>query len=145
MKKLLFAFSLPILLFCLQIPPAGAQPAATAVCDNGTELTIHKEKQFEICWERNPEPDVDKYQIYISMTEGQVEATFGEPVDVAMACNDNYCFSGPLVKPEVGTYWFTVTALDTSQNLESAHSNEVKLVIEDRTPSKPSGCSIRLF
>ena len=67
-----------------------------------------------LSWDGNTESDLSGYKIYF----GVVSGSYGDPVDVGNTK------SHTLSDLADGTYYFTVTALDTSGN-ESLFSNEV--------------------
>lgn len=67
-----------------------------------------------LSWDANTESDLSGYKIYFGMASG----SYGNPVDVGNTTSHTFSDLAD------GTYYFTVTALDTSGN-ESLFSNEV--------------------
>ena len=86
--------------------------------------------QVEVSWNANTEADLAGYNVYYGTESG----TYGEPVSTTETSQLL------TLTPEVGTtYYFAVTAYDTSSN-ESAFSEEVSLFVPDPTaPAKPTG------
>ena len=84
----------------------------------------------QVSWNANTEADLAGYNVYYGTESG----TYGEPVSTTETSQLL------TLTPEVGTtYYFAVTAYDTSSN-ESAFSEEVSLFVPDPTaPAKPTG------
>lgn len=85
----------------------------------------------QVTWNPNTEPDLSGYKLYHGTASGQ----YGEPVDVG-----NVTGHVMEITPQYGaTYYFAVTAYDTSGN-ESGYSDEATCFIPDgRAPEKPTG------
>ena len=85
----------------------------------------------QITWNPNTEPDLSGYKLYHGTASGQ----YGEPVDVG-----NVTGHVMEITPQYGgTYYFAVTAYDTSGN-ESGYSDEATCFIPDGVkPEKPTG------
>ena len=85
----------------------------------------------QVTWNPNTEPDLSGYKLYHGTASGQ----YGEPVDVG-----NVTEHVMEITPQHGaTYYFALTAYDTSGN-ESGYSDEATCFIPDgRAPEKPTG------
>ena len=85
----------------------------------------------QVNWNPNTEPDLAGYRIYVGTASGQ----YGEPVDVG-----NVTEHVMEITPQHGaTYYFALTAYDTSGN-ESGYSAEASCFVPDgRAPEKPTG------
>ena len=85
----------------------------------------------QVTWNPNTEPDLSGYKLYHGTASGQ----YGEPVDVG-----NVTGHIMEITPEYGaTYYFALTAYDTSGN-ESGYSDEASCFVPDgRAPEKPTG------
>jgi hypothetical protein len=85
----------------------------------------------QVTWNPNTEPDLAGYKLYHGTASGQ----YGEPVDVG-----NVTGHVMEITPQHGaTYYFALTAYDTSGN-ESGYSDEATCFIPDgRAPEKPTG------
>lgn len=85
----------------------------------------------QVTWNPNTEPDLSGYKLYHGTASGQ----YGEPVDVG-----NVTGHVMEITPEYGaTYYFALTAYDTSGN-ESGYSDEASCFVPDgRAPEKPTG------
>jgi len=85
----------------------------------------------QVTWNPNTEPDLSGYKLYHGTASGQ----YGEPVDVG-----NVTGHVMEITPQHGaTYYFALTAYDTSGN-ESGYSDEATCFIPDgRAPEKPTG------
>lgn len=86
---------------------------------------------INVSWNPNTEPDLAGYRLYVGEASGQ----YGEPVDVG-----NVTGHVMEITPEYGaTYYFALTAYDTSGN-ESGYSDEATCFVPDgRAPEKPTG------
>ena len=86
---------------------------------------------INVSWNPNTEEDLAGYRLYVGEASGQ----YGEPVDVG-----NVTGHVMEITPEYGaTYYFALTAYDTSGN-ESGYSAEATCFIPDgRAPEKPTG------
>ena len=86
---------------------------------------------LQISWNANPDTDLAGYKVYQGTASGQ----YGEPVDVG-----NVTGHVMEITPQYGgTYYFAVTAYDTSGN-ESGYSDEATCFIPDGVkPEKPTG------
>jgi hypothetical protein len=73
------------------------------------------EADVRLSWNPNREPDLAGYKVYY----GTASRTYGKPVDVGK--RTTYSVTGL----NAGTYYFAVTAFDTSGN-ESRFSNEIR-------------------
>lgn len=89
-----------------------------------------------VSWNPNTEEDLAGYRLYVGTASGQ----YGEPVDVG-----NLTEHTMQIAPQYGTtYYFAVTAYDTSGN-ESGYSDEASLFIQDGVPpAKPKGLIARI-
>jgi len=85
----------------------------------------------QVTWNPNTEEDLAGYRLYVGQASGQ----YGEPVDVG-----NVTGHVMEITPEYGaTYYFALTAYDTSGN-ESGYSDEASCFVpDDRAPEKPTG------
>jgi len=85
----------------------------------------------QVTWNPNTEPDLSGYKLYHGTASGQ----YGEPVDVG-----NVTGHVMEITPQHGaTYYFALTAYDTSGN-ESGYSDEASCFVPDgRAPEKPTG------
>ena len=103
-------------------------------------------------WDANTEPDLAKYKLYQSETEGgpytkaQVVGE-GNLVAIITVVGLNPTLPDP-ANPEYtlenvadGTHYWVLTAADLSNN-ESGFSNEVSTTIDSTPPAPPSGLSI---
>lgn len=92
--------------------------------------------QIQVTWNANTEEDLAGYRLYVGTASGQ----YGEPVDVG-----NLTEHTMQIAPQYGTtYYFAVTAYDTSGN-ESGYSDEASLFIQDGVPpAKPKGLIARI-
>ena len=86
---------------------------------------------IQVNWNPNTEEDLAGYRLYVGTASGQ----YGEPVDVG-----NVTGHVMEITPEHGaTYYFALTAYDTSGN-ESGYSAEASCFVPDgRAPEKPTG------
>ena len=86
---------------------------------------------INVSWNPNTEPDLAGYKLYHGTASGQ----YSEPVDVG-----NVTGHVMEITPEHGaTYYFALTAYDTSGN-ESGYSDEASCFVPDgRAPEKPTG------
>ena len=86
---------------------------------------------INVSWNPNTEPDLAGYRLYVGEASGQ----YGEPVDVG-----NVTGHVMEITPEYGaTYYFALTAYDTSGN-ESGYSDEATCFVPDGVkPEKPTG------
>jgi hypothetical protein len=84
-----------------------------------------------ITWNANTEADLAGYKLYYGTHPGQ----YGEPVDVGKVTE-----CGIPIKPDqAATYYFALTAYDTSGN-ESGYSEEATCFVPDGAPpAKPTG------
>lgn len=82
-------------------------------------------------WDANTEPDLAGYKVYF----GTASKTYGAPIDVGKVTTKTI---EPLAD---GTYFFAVTAYDTSGN-ESLFSDEVSKTIDSTPPAKPNGLKV---
>lgn len=85
----------------------------------------------QVTWNPNTEPDLSGYKLYHGTASGQ----YGEPIDVG-----NVTGHVMEITPEYGaTYYFALTAYDTSGN-ESGYSDEATCFVPDGVkPEKPTG------
>lgn len=84
-----------------------------------------------LTWDANTEPDLAGYKVYF----GTASKKYGSPIDVGKVTTKT-------IEPlQDGTYFFAVTAYDTSGN-ESGFSNEVSKTIDSTPPSPPSGLKV---
>jgi hypothetical protein len=90
----------------------------------------------KVSWDPNSEPDLAGYKIY----HGTASGSYGNPVDVG-----NVTEHLMQVTPQYGTtYYFALTAYDTSGN-ESGYSDEASVFVPDGSaPAKPKGILARL-
>ena len=86
---------------------------------------------IQVNWNPNTEEDLAGYRLYVGTASGQ----YGEPVDVG-----NVTGHVMEITPEYGaTYYFALTAYDTSGN-ESGYSDEATCFVPDSgAPEKPTG------
>lgn len=86
---------------------------------------------IQVNWNPNTEEDLAGYRLYVGTASGQ----YGEPVDVG-----NVTGHVMEITPQHGaTYYFALTAYDTSGN-ESGYSDEASCFVPDgRAPEKPTG------
>jgi len=86
---------------------------------------------IQVNWNPNTEEDLAGYRLYVGTASGQ----YGEPVDVG-----NVTGHVMEITPEHGaTYYFALTAYDTSGN-ESGYSDEATCFVPDGVkPEKPTG------
>ena len=86
---------------------------------------------INVSWNPNTEEDLAGYRLYVGEASGQ----YGEPVDVG-----NVTGHVMEITPEYGaTYYFALTAYDTSGN-ESGYSDEATCFVPDGVkPEKPTG------
>ena len=86
---------------------------------------------IQVNWNPNTEEDLAGYRLYVGTASGQ----YGEPVDVG-----NVTGHAMQITPEYGaTYYFALTAYDTSGN-ESGYSDEASCFVPDGVkPEKPTG------
>ena len=85
----------------------------------------------QVTWNPNTEEDLAGYRLYVGEASGQ----YGEPVDVG-----NVTGHVMEITPQHGaTYYFALTAYDTSGN-ESGYSDEATCFVPDSgAPKKPTG------
>ena len=85
----------------------------------------------QVTWNPNTEEDLAGYRLYVGEASGQ----YGEPVDVG-----NVTGHVMEITPQHGaTYYFALTAYDTSGN-ESGYSDEASCFVPDGVkPEKPTG------
>lgn len=85
----------------------------------------------QVTWNPNTEEDLAGYKLYHGTASGQ----YGEPVDVG-----NVTGHVMEITPQHGaTYYFALTAYDTSGN-ESGYSDEATCFVPDGVkPEKPTG------
>ncbi len=84
--------------------------------------------QIKLAWDPNTEPDMSGYKLYY----GTSPRDYGSSVDLGMTTT----YTVPDLTPGV-TYYFSVTAYDTSHN-ESTYSNEVHGVVMPPPPETVS-------
>ena len=86
---------------------------------------------LQISWNANPDTDLAGYKVYQGTASGQ----YGTPVDVG-----NVTGHVMEITPQYGaTYYFALTAYDTSGN-ESGYSDEASCFVPDGVkPEKPTG------
>lgn len=123
-----------LMLSCLSF--SSGQAAET--CEGETDRTVNINQEFSFCWTKNPTHDMVKsYTVYRN----------GEVYDTVLdgACGTGDFCETPKYKSNVeGDFTFTVTATDT-YDYQSDHSDAVTLSVAKLPPSKPGGCSIRVF
>ena len=92
---------------------------------------IARAATVQVTWNPNTEEDLAGYRLYYGAASGQ----YGEPVDVG-----NVTGHVMEITPEYGaTYYFALTAYDTSGN-ESGYSDEATCFVPDSgAPEKPTG------
>lgn len=92
---------------------------------------------IELTWNANQESDLSGYKLYSGTASGQ----YGAPIELGKVTAYQMQLS-----PAVGTtYYFALTAFDTSGN-ESAKSSEVSIFVPDSTaPEQPKGLMQRLI
>ena len=92
---------------------------------------IARAATVQVTWNPNTEPDLAGYRLYVGEASGQ----YDDPVDMG-----NVTGHVMEITPEYGaTYYFALTAYDTSGN-ESGYSDEATCFIPDgRAPEKPTG------
>ena len=85
----------------------------------------------QVTWNPNTEPDLSGYKIYYGTASG----VYGDPIDVG-----NVTGHVMEITPQHGaTYYFALTAYDTSGN-ESGYSDEASCFVPDGVkPEKPTG------
>jgi len=85
----------------------------------------------QVTWNPNTEPDLAGYKIYYGTASG----VYGDPIDVG-----NVTGHVMEITPQHGaTYYFALTAYDTSGN-ESGYSDEATCFVPDGVkPEKPTG------
>ncbi|MFH1958084.1 MAG: fibronectin type III domain-containing protein [bacterium] len=90
--------------------------------------------EVSLSWTQNAEPDVEHYRIYRSTTSDWASA--GSTTAVSSATLTVFTDTG---LANNSTYWYRVTAVDTSGN-ESAYSNDVSTVpVDMMPPASPAG------
>jgi len=92
---------------------------------------IARAATVQVTWNPNTEEDLAGYRLYVGTASGQ----YGEPVDVG-----NVTGHVMEITPQHGaTYYFALTAYDTSGN-ESGYSAEATCFVPDGVkPEKPTG------
>jgi hypothetical protein len=92
---------------------------------------------IQISWSANTETDLAGYKLY----SGTASGVYGDPVDVG-----NVTSHALTLSPAVGTtYYFAVTAYDTSGN-ESGFSSEASVFIKDgQPPAAPKGIIAKII
>lgn len=92
---------------------------------------------IELSWAANTESDLAGYKVY----QGTASGSYGAPVDVGNVTSHTVSLT-----PSVGTtYYFSVTAYDTSGN-ESLKSDEVSIFIKDSVaPEKPKSLLAKIL
>jgi hypothetical protein len=93
--------------------------------------------QIQVSWSPNTETDLAGYKLY----SGTASGVYGDPVDVG-----NVTSHALTLSPAVGTtYYFAVTAYDTSGN-ESGFSSEASVFIKDgQPPAAPKGIIAKII
>ena len=156
MKKLFLASLLVLLLF--------SSSSAQEVCDGVDTITIKTGNEFGLCWKKNVE-DLAGYKVYKSTVSNEQGDLFLEFLQGN--CSADICETPRLTVAIKGIYFFKVYAYNDGRTVSyerydpdtmemktvtyqmppemSEASNEVVLIVEDKSASKPSGCSIRLF
>ena len=85
----------------------------------------------QVTWNPNTEPDLSGYKIYYGTASG----VYGDPIDVGNVTGHVM----EITPQHGGTYYFALTAYDTSGN-ESGYSDEASCFIPDGVkPEKPTG------
>ncbi len=79
-----------------------------------------------LSWTQNAEPDLAGYFVYRGISPG----VYGAPTDVGLTATPSAPSHTFTSFPSNGTWYFAVSAYDTSNN-ESAKSNEVSKQIND--------------
>ena len=92
---------------------------------------------IQVTWNANTEPDLAGYKVYMGTAPG----VYGAPVDVGNVT----AYTATLTPATGTTYYFALTAYDTSGN-ESVKSDEVSAFVPDSAPpAKPTGLMQRLL
>lgn len=86
---------------------------------------------IRLTWDANTEEDLVGYRLYRSSTSGAHQK--GEYVKSIQAGTEEYVDT-----VGVGTYFWALTAFDTSNN-ESGFSNEVTVTLDEQAPAAPGG------
>jgi fibronectin type 3 domain-containing protein len=97
-----------------------------------TSLVASADTTVKLQWNANTESDLAGYRLYQSNTSG-VYTTYR--ADIPAPTHEV-----TVTIPTDGTYFWVVTAYDTSGN-ESGRSNEATLVIDTTPPGPPTGCT----
>ena len=94
-------------------------------------FSVANAKTIKVSWDANTESDLAGYKVYYGTASG----VYGDPIDTGLATSTTIQLS-----PSVGTtYYFAVSAYDTSAN-ESELSDEASLFVGDSVaPTKPKG------
>lgn len=79
-----------------------------------------------LAWDPNSESDLDGYKVHYGNTS-RTEGSYTTVVDI----EDEAATTYRLTDMPRGTYYFSLTAYDTSKN-ESAFSNEVSAVVQGK-------------
>jgi len=91
----------------------------------------------QITWNANSDTDLAGYKVYY----GTASKTYGAPIDVKNVTS----YTLALTPATAATYYFAITAYDTSGN-ESAKSAEVSLFVPDaNAPTIPSGVLVKIL
>jgi hypothetical protein len=94
-------------------------------------IIINRGEGFLLSWSKSIEPDVQGYVVYKTRVPGDKGNEFKTILNTS--CINNKCSTERLYVNEPGTHYFKVFAYDA--NSISQVSNEVRLIIDDATPS----------
>jgi len=123
-----------LMLACLVVGPV----EAVETCDGTTTASVDINEDYSFCWTKNhPNDNVKLYKVY---KDGQIYDTV---LDGDCGPGD-YCETPRYTSNAEGIHVFTVVAVDT-MDFPSGHSDSVTLTVANQPPSKPGGCSIRVF
>jgi len=104
----------------------------------GTAFSAQAAVQITANWSANSESDLAGYNIYRSTTSGSGYVKINSSI-IAKTSSPQYVdnISGSVET----TYYYVVTAVDTSGN-ESSYSSEKSTHVDTMAPSAPSGLTI---
>ncbi|RLB67230.1 MAG: hypothetical protein DRH04_08265 [Deltaproteobacteria bacterium] len=104
----------------------------------GVAFNVQAAVQVTATWSANTESDLAGYNIYRSTTSGSGYVKLNSSI-IAKTSAPQYIDTIPDAT-EV-TYYYVVTAVDTSGN-ESSYSSEASTHIDTRAPSPPNGIKV---
>ncbi|OPX19256.1 MAG: hypothetical protein BZ151_10205 [Desulfobacca sp. 4484_104] len=106
----------------------------------GVALNAQAAISVTATWNANSEADLASYNIYRSTTHGSGYVKINT---APIAKSSTPTFVDSISGTVQGTYYYVVTAVDTSGN-ESGYSNEASIHIDTSAPAPPQGITVKI-